>query len=794
LEKDRQKGTNLVIIYAMSDEIIELRKLANNAGRDSNGQSLPSTELRRDVPDWDTEEVHLRDYLDVLFRRKWLILSFLFLTFITTLVLTLSSPKLYKATASIEVYPKEQKVTQFEEVVASEMRAQEFFQTQVELLQNNTLALRVIERLHLAEHPVVKELLFSDKAPGPVARVKSSIKAMIKSLVEMLKPKEQTEAAPAPPIDEAALQERALLGFLNENLEVSPKRNTMIIEMGFTSPDRYLSQQMVNAFTDEFVRWNMEKKLESSRLAREFLMKQIDRAKIHLEKAEEDLNRFAKEAGIVSLDSKLNSIYRQLEELNSALAQAESELIAKASVYQQAKIGGPSILPQVIHSEVITDLKTRYAQLRSEYEDLTSTFQDDYPSVKALRMKMNSMAERIQNEEEKIFLAVANEYKAVAKKVETLRSRMQQQKQLVIDLNERATQYKIMDREVETNKGIYQSLLQRTKEIESIIGVSSSNIHIVDKAMLPIVPYKPNVKLNLLLALVVGLTGGIGLAFFLEYFADTITNPDEISDRFHIPILGVAPLSKTNGFPIEKMYASDPQAPLSEAVRSVRVSIQLSSAAFADKSFLLTSTRPSEGKTTMAANLAMAFAGAGEKVVLVDADMRRPKLHKVFDDRVDPESPGLSRFLSGVGSKGLLCQNGDNLCFIPAGPLPPNPVDLLVSSRFSELMQALSKRFDRVIIDGPPILGFADALVLSREVGGVVLVISMGETTRDAIRHFKKGMLNAQGKILGCIINKVSFNKRFGCQSYYKYYSYYHYQQHEDNKGLKNRRRRRLTK
>jgi len=771
----------------MSDDIIELKKIASNGGRRGNGEHLPSTELRGDVPDWDIEEVHLRDYLDVVFRRKWLILSFLFLTFVTTLVLTLSSPKLYKATASIEVYPKEQKVTQFEEVVASEMRSQEFFQTQVELLQNNALALRVAERLDLAEHPVVKELLFSDRAPGPVARLKSALKNTAKSLVEMLKPKDQADTAVPPVIGEAALQERALLGFLSENLEVSPKRNTMIIEMGFASPDRYLSQQLVNAFTDEFVRWNMDKKLESSRLAREFLMKQIDRAKIHLEKAEEDLNRFAKQAGIVSLDSKLNSIYRQLEELNSTLAEAESDLIAKASVYQQAKIGGPSLLPQVISSEVITDLKTRYAQLRSEYEDLTSTFQDDYPSVKALRMKMNSMAERIQNEEEKIFQAVANEYNAMVNKVATLRTRMQQQKQLVIDLNERATQYKIMDREVETNKGIYQSLLQRTKEIESIIGVSSSNIHIVDKAMLPIDPYKPNVKLNLLLALVVGLTGGIGLAFFLEYFADTITNPDEISDRFHIPILGVAPLFKTNGVPIEQIYAGDPQSPLSEAIRSARVSIQLSSAAFEDKSFLLTSTRPSEGKTTMAANLAMAFAGAGEKVVLIDADMRRPRLHKFFGDGTDPQSPGLSRFLSGVGSKGLLCHNGGSLCFIPAGPLPPNPVDLLVSSRFSDLMRALSKRFDRVIIDGPPLMGFADSLVLSREVGGVVLVISMGETTRDAIRHFKKGMLNAQGKILGCIINKVNFNKRFGYQSYYKYYSYYQYG--DQDRHAKNRRR-----
>jgi capsular exopolysaccharide synthesis family protein len=389
---------------------------------------------------------------------------------------------------------------------------------------------------------------------------------------------------------------------------------------------------------------------------------------------------------------------------------------------------------------------------------------------------MNSIADRIAGEEENIFLAFENEYKSTMQKVKTMRVRVEMQKQLVMELNERATKYKIMAREVDTNKGIYQSLLQRTKEIESIIGVSSSNIHIIDKAMLPIAPFKPNVKLNLLLAIVVGLTGGIGLAFFLEYFADTITNPDEISDRFHIPILGVAPLLQKNEFPIEQTFVNDPQSPLSEAMRSIKMSIQLSGAVSQARSFVLTSTKPSEGKTTMAANLALAFAGAGERVILLDADMRKPKLHKFFLDNRDTSSPGLSRFLAGVSSRGLVCRNGlSSVCFIPAGPIPPNPVELLASDRFAMLVQTLTRRFERVIFDGPPYLGFADSLVISRHVGGLVLVSSLGETTRDALLHFKRSVLSSQGRILGCIINKVNLSKRFGYQSYYKYYSYYSY-------------------
>jgi len=766
----------------MSDELTEFtRVIEKHNGRTGNSH-LPSAELRQDFSDWDTEEVHLRDYLDVIFRRRWLIVSFLMLTFISTLILTLASPKIYKASSSIEVSPQDQKVTKFEEVVASEVRVQEFYQTQVDLLQNNELARRVIETLELAENPVVIDELEGTGNPGLFARISTWLKTIISS------EKENEHSAE---ISQEAVNQQHLLKFIEDNLEVSPKRNSMLIGVAFTSPDRNLSMNVANVFVEEFVRWNMEKKLDASQLARDFLMKQIDRAKINLEKAEEDLNRFGKQAGIVSLDAKVNSIYRQLEELNSALAVAETDLIGKESVYKQAMIDGPSHLPQVMGNEGIAALKAEYARLQSEYEDLAVTFHDEYPAVKALKTKMNSIGNRIKIEEQRVFLAIENEYRAALEKVKTMRVRVETQKKLAIDLNERATQFKIMAREVETNKGIYQSLLERTKEIESMVGVSSSNIQIVNKAMLPIKPFKPKVKLNLLLAMVVGLMGGVGIAFFLEYYTDTITNPDEISDRFRIPILGVAPLAKSDEYPVEKTFINEPQSPLSEAIRSTKMSIQLAGTADQAKSFLLTSIKPSEGKTTMAANLALAFAGTGEKVILIDADMRKPKLHKFFQDQDDSVSPGLSRFLSGVSSKGLVFKNGIcNLSFISAGPSPPNPVELLASVRFSQLIETLTRRFDRVIVDGPPYLGFADSLVISRHVGGVVLVSSMGETTRDAIRHFKKSILNSQSKILGCVINKVDVSKRFGYQPYYRYYSYYQYYGEIESQDLKKERQK----
>jgi capsular exopolysaccharide synthesis family protein len=479
-------------------------------------------------------------------------------------------------------------------------------------------------------------------------------------------------------------------------------------------------------------------------------------------------------AGIVSLDAKVNSIYRQLEDLNLAYTEAEADMITKKVTFHQASKNGHANLPQVLESKLIANLKENYARLRSEYEDLKTTFHDDYPEVRNLKARMISIAGRIKQEEERIFLSIKNEYLAAQKKAAAMRERIEQQKGFVLDLNERATQYSIMAREVETNKAIYQSLLERAKEIESMAGVSASNIQIVDRASQPIYPIKPNVKLNLLLAIVVGVLGGIGCAFLSEYFADTITNPEEISERFKIPILGIIPHVKADDAGVENTFLRHPRSPFAEAIRSSRVSIQLSGADTRSKSFLVTSGLPNEGKTTIAVNLALSFAAAGEKVMLIDVDFRKPSLQEVFTLSGSVNGHGLSGFLAALTDK--VCafnRYHQNLNIIPCGPVPPNPVELLASKRFQRLLKNLTARYDRVILDAPPYIGFADILVLSKRVGGIVLVSSIGEASRETIGQLKKTIFNIRGTILGCIVNKVDMDKKYGYGAYHKYYQAY---------------------
>ena len=767
----------------------------------SEERMLPSTEFRESVPDMD-EEVSIKDYLDVLLRRKWLVLAFLLLVFISTAIFTLSATKIYKATATIEVNRGQAKVTKFEEVVESELRSQEFMQTQVGLLESKTLAQRVAEKLDMKQRlDALRKSTGREDEQGLKDLIKEAVKDTANWVMNWFRPGDEENGGVQKTykiaVPKEILEEKAVLGFLQGNLSVTPRRNAMIIDLSFTSPDRYLSKDVVETYAKEYVAWQMDKKLEGSRIAREFLTKQIKRAQIELERSEDELNRFAKQSGIVSLDGNLNSVYLQLEEINRSLAVAEAEMIRLEAQYQQALEEGPASLPQVMDNGMISTLKGQYTQVQSQYRDKSAIFYDAYPEVKALKMRMQSIESQIQKEQQKIFQAIKSQYQSAKRRVETLQGVALEKKQAAMELNERATQYKIVQREVDTNNEIYRSLLERAKEIESMVGVSSSNIHIVDPGSVPILPFKPKVMLNLLLAIVVGLVGGVGLAFFMEYFADSITKPEEMTNRFHIPILGVAPQVKVeaDGPMVEKAFLGDPRSALCEAIRTTKVSIQLARGDAHTRSFLFTSTTQGEGKTTLAINMATAFAQGGERVVVIDADLRRPRIHKIFSEAVasgNGKGRGLSSYLAGiVDGEPVIPTEISNLFIIPSGPVPPNPVELLASNRFSKLMENLGEEYDRIILDAPPNQGFADVLVLSRKVGGVVMVITLGETTRDAVRHFKRSILNVNGSILGCVINRVDFSKRYGYRSYYRYYrNYYNYEYgRDDKKGRRSRKK-----
>ncbi len=741
---------------------------------------LPATELRESPPDFE-DSADLRDYLEVVLRRKWLVLTFLVGVFITTLVLSLSMQPIFKATGRVELSIRAPKVTKFQDVDAvGQIQTRELMQTHVKLLQSESLARRVMEKLHLEENPAFNAVIAEEKKKaegGMLQKWRISIGEQIRSVKSGIKELLQIGSTTEDPTFARLLLQKSVLDQFTRDLEVTPERDTTIISLSFNSIDGALSRDIINALVQEFIDWQVDKKIDAAGSAKRQLEKQIEVARIQLESAENNLNIFAQKAGIVSLDANLNLIYRQLQETNAALAAAETDRIAKEATYNQAVKGNMSSIPLVLNNELIQKLREEHVKVMAAYQELGETFKEDYPKVKSLKARMDDIDKKISGAEARILESLKMEYSAAQKREEALKSEAETKKASAMALNDRATQYKILAREVETSKMIHQSLLERSKEIDANVGTELGNIQVVDYAALPLKPYKPNVKLNLFLSIVVGLMGGVGLAFFLEYLDNTVKRIDEISDRFQIPVLGVLPVAAPEEVrDLDFLVRLKPKSSFSESMRTAKVSIQLSSyMEHPPRSIMITSTTAGEGKSTISCNLAQAFCSAEERVVLIDADLRKPRLHKVFNGN-GAGGKGLSQLLSGMCDVDEAVRETDvpNLFFITAGPVPPNPAELLASARMRHVLDELSTRFDKVIIDAPPAAGFADVLVIGNYVDGVILVSTLGQTHREALRIFRRSLANVRGHLMGTIVNKLNLGNHYGGY-YYKYYKYYHY-------------------
>ncbi len=752
------------------------RQLAVNST--SNSANLPSVDYREVIPPTPEEEIHLRDYLDVLIRRKWVVIIFLLVTFFSTALFTLTSTPQFDGKGVLKTSATEGRLTNFEDIQSTALKSMEFQQTQVRLLKSEQLSLRLMDKLDLRFNP-----LFNKEIAAKMGEEESFgdlIKQTLSSVRNFIRFNSDDEENSLNEEGKQRLLINGIVDKLQDNLKVSPVRNSELIELTYESPDAELAAAMVNTAMDEFINMHLDSNIEASKTAGKFLDKQIMAAQIKLEKSEKLLNDFSRKAGLVSMDPKLNLIMRQLEELNDALAKARAERIGKEALYQQAIGENNHNLAQILQDELIQNLKGQYSTLQAEYQDLSTTFKPAYPKMQQLRAKMDDIESRISAEKERIIESIKNDYEAAQKKQEYLQIKAEEQKKLAIDLNDKATQYKILLREVETNKSIYQSLLQRSKEVEATLGAAVTNIQIVDRARIPLYPSKPKVARNMLLGLLLGMFGGIGLAFLLEYLDDTIKNPDELINRFHIPVLGLVPYDKgceNDRTSMALKYYNEPRSPVAESIRTAITSIDLSAAEKPPRTILITSVLAGAGKSSLSSNTALSYLSSGEKCLLIDVDLRKPSLHKIFN--AGSKGVGLSSVLSGMSSLKEVIRKTDyeGLDFISSGPLPPNPAELIASNRMRQLLEKVSEHYSHIILDGPPYQGFAEILVLANMVDGLILITVEGDTPRDGVKHFRRSVLNVGGRILGAIVNKAGRHKGYGSYSKYSYYAYsYNYE------------------
>ena len=696
-------------------------------------------------------DVDLARYLRIALKHRWIILGAFISALVLGLVATVLSTRIYTASATLQIDRQSAQVLEGAEVTPAEsmIAGEEFFQTQYGLLRSRTLAERVVDSLSLANSDA-----FLDQMQASVRR------------------SDEGDAA-----EQARRRRQAVLKVVQDNLGVSPVRGSRLVSISFDSPDPALSARVANAFAEGFIASNLERRFESTAYLRDFLEERIAQTKARLEDAERQMVAYAGQQQIINLsdNSQPNAqqdslVSRTLGALNASLAEAQAARVAAEARWRQANSSALMSLPEVLQNPAIQRLSEERARVSAEYQQKLSVYKPDYPEMQQLNARLAELDQEISGLAGSVRASIRAQYEVAANEERALQAQVNGLKGDVLDLRDRSIQYNILQREVDTSRTLYDGLLQRYKEVGVAGGVTANNISIVDRAQPPTKPSKPNLLLNIAIAGLLGLGLGVLAALLLEALDETLEKPEDVEEKLGLPVLGVVPLLDKGATPTEAL--ADARSAFSESYYSIRTALQFSTPDGAPASLVVTSSRPAEGKSTTAYAIALNLARIGRRVLLADGDLRNPSMHRVIGVENDA---GMSNLLSGNGELAALVKRTaqQDLDFLSCGPLPPNPAELWGGDRLRQVLADAAQAYDHVVIDGPPVLGFADAPLLASAVDGTVLVVESKQTRRAQARGALRRLTIGDTHLLGAILTK--FNVKATRYGGYDYAYDYHY-------------------
>jgi polysaccharide biosynthesis transport protein len=713
---------------------------------------------------WDQgpREAHLLDYLLILRKHQWLILTFL-LTVVT--VVTIASFKMkpiYEAAARVEV-DKEATQNQLpfndESAYDDYIDTDSYIETQTKILESETLALQTIKSMGLARFP--------DFGGSPSAR----------------------------PVDQGPGTRRpAILGEFLGALSVKRVPNSRLIEVRFEATDPQLAAGIVNSHLQNYIEENFRSKYDATMQASNWLSSELEELRIKVQKSEDARIAYERENQIWQIDEKQDITTQKLADLSKVVTEAQTALAEKEALYRMAVSGNVDALPAARESSVIQELIKRKSDADNNYSDAMAQFGPNYPKVQRLAAQQKEAGDDLANAQKTLVESIQEEYSTAQNHVSILQTSLDKQKADANELAEKLVQYHILEHDAEANKQLYDGLLQKLKEATISVGLRSSNIRVVDPALAPTTPSRPQKARNIMLAFLVGIIGGIGLAIFREYLDNTVKSPDDIEALTGLPSLAVVPAlpgslaSHQNrlGWParaplpqpgsgtrVELLSYLQPKSQISEAFRALRTSLLLSQAEHPPQVILVTSALPREGKTTSAVNLAVTLAQLGDRTLLMDSDLRKPGIRRAMNLTIGKDL-GLSSFLAGVCTLEeavIPHPTISNLSVLTTGPVPPSPADLLSSHRMLEAINEVRRRYKFVVIDSPPIMAATDAVIISALTDGVLLVVRSGETPKEAFTRSRDLLAAVKSRLLGVVLNAVDSS----APDYYYSYRYYPY-------------------
>lgn len=707
----------------------------------------------QDIPEEPQAKFDFHKYVRILSKYRWLIVACIITAVLLATAFTFTLTPIYRATSSLQIDREAMNIVKLDGVQPEESQGgQEFYQTQYELLASRSVAERVVSTLGLAT-----DVAFNTES--------TSFLGFVKNLV-MGKPEtEKTDEAAA--VDPTTRATERLL----RTVSIVPVRGSRIVKVNVDHPEPVVAEQIANGYAEVYIADNLDRRFEATSYARKFLEERLQQLKLRLEESEKQAVKYAEDQGIINLDGNKSLSSIDLEAINVKLAEARNARVKKEQLWKQAQATDGLGLKEILDSEAVQANRKLRAELGAEYQQKLAIFKPAFPTMVQLRNQIQELDRQILTEIEAIKSSIEAAYLSAKEEEDTLTAALESTKSDVVDQRNRSIQFNILQREVDTNRSLYDGLLQRYKEIGIAGGVGTNNVSIVDKAIKPRLPRSPSLTLNLAAGLLIGLFLGLLLALLLDYLDDSFKSPEDIERETGLSVIGMIP-KVTAEMGIDDHLVNSRSA-VSEAYRSLRTGLQFATSDGLPRTLLITSSKPSEGKTTTSISLAKSFAHIGLDVLLIDGDLRNASVHKRL--RCSNEI-GLSNYLSGANMPEEVVQNTDTpgLLLMSSGPLPPNPAELLAGPRMAQLLGLASQSFDLVLIDGPPIMGLADAPLLAATVQSTLLVVAANETRRSIVKVALRRLQYARSNVIGALLNKFDSQQSGYGYGYgdYDYHSY----------------------
>jgi len=687
---------------------------------------------------------NLWEYWPILRRHKWTILSCVAIALLLGIIVSVSAVPVFEAVGRIVINREGDDASSVKASAAVTNSDEDYMvtmDTQTRVLQSDAIAKLTIRKLNLDTDTV-----FAGKQANRTSD--DSGGSSESRTIELHR-------------------EAALVGKFQKALQVNSVPRTRLLEIRFSSTDGALAAKVVNAAIDTYIEQNYRTHLDATKRTADWLTQQLSELQIKVEESQEKLVRYQQEHGILGMDDKENLITAKLDQLNREVTTAEAERMQKESLYHMAGSGDADLLSNFDPASPLVKLRSQKEDLHRQLAQLGVRFEPTYPAVQELTKQLDSVEQDIAAETKRMAVQYQKEYLAAVEREKLLQASLENQKREANELNENAIQYSLLKRDVDSNRQLYEGLLQKLKEASVMTGLRSSNVRIVDPASTPIVPVSPNVPRNLLVSLMMGVASGVSIVLLIESRENAVYSPAQAETITALPVLAVIPeasrgaaafmaLRRVRQAAPETITSSDPQSGTAEAYRALRTAILLSPEVKKSRVIMITSALPREGKTTTSVNLAIVLAQKSARVLLIEGDMRRGSISKALNLKAEY---GLSTILTQhLDAKDAFCAVAGvpGLLVLPAGPVPLYPSETLASRRMQQLVADARQDFDYVVIDSPPVLSVTDAVLLSTLADFTVLVVRAGMTGEHALRRVRKVLDQAGGWVLGLVLNGVA--------------------------------------